>query len=239
MTISEQQIPDRLKQVTNRIEQVCRQHQQSHPTLLAVSKTRSISEIREMYQLGVTQFGENYLQESLEKQQQLIDCDICWHFIGPIQSNKTRSIAEKFQWVHSVDRLKLANRLSNQRPPQLPELNICLQVNIDNESSKSGFSANEVVDAAKAIAQLPRLRLRGLMCIPEPRDNTHDQRQPFAKMQQLLKQINQQLSANIPPLDSLSMGMSSDIEAAVAEGSTIVRVGTALFGPRSTQSSTT
>lgn len=232
MTISEQQIPDRLAQVNQRIAQACDHLQQPRPTLLAVSKTRSVAEVRALATQGVTQFGENYLQECLEKQQQLTDCDICWHFIGPIQSNKTRPIAEHFQWVHSVDRVKLATRLSHQRPSEMPPLNICLQVNIDNESTKAGFSPDEVLDAAHTIMALPNLRVRGLMCIPEKRDTDAEQRQPFARLRQLMQRINHQLPANATTLDTLSMGMSNDIEAAIAEGSTMIRVGTALFGPR-------
>ncbi len=232
MPISEQQIADRLQGVEKRISLACQAHQCSPPLLLAVSKTRTAENIRTLYSSAIKNFGENYLQEALDKQQQLSDCDICWHFIGPIQSNKSRAVAEHFHWVHSVDRLKLAKRLSNQRPSALPALQICLQINIDNETSKSGFTANETISAAVEISQLPNLTLRGLMCIPQKRDTVAEQRLPFEKVAALLSTINQQLPNGTPKLDTLSMGMSDDIEAAIAEGATFVRVGTALFGPR-------
>ena len=211
---------------------ICQQQQRSSPMLLAVSKTRAADEVRTLLNAGVKNFGENYLQEALDKQQQLTDSNICWHFIGPIQSNKTRPIAEHFDWVHSIDRIKLASRLSKQRPPTRHPLQVCLQINIDNETSKSGFSAQEAVDAAINISQLPQLQLRGLMCIPEKRHHSPDQQLPFANLARLMATINQRLPKNIPPLDTLSMGMSNDMEAAITEGATIVRIGTALFGPR-------
>ena len=232
MPISEQQIADRHQCVEKRISLACQTHQRSIPALLAVSKTRTAENIRTLYSSSIKDFGENYLQEALDKQQQLSDCDICWHFIGPIQSNKSRAVAEHFHWVHSVDRLKLAKRLSNQRPSTLPSLQICLQINIDDETSKSGFTVDEALSAAIEISQLPNLRLRGLMCIPQKRETLTEQRQPFAKVATLLSTINQQLPKDTPTLDTLSMGMSDDIEAAIAEGATIVRIGTALFGPR-------
>ena len=232
MPISEQQIADRLQGVEKRISLACQAHQRSAPSLLAVSKTRTAESIRALYSSSIKNFGENYLQEALDKQQQLTDCDIDWHFIGPIQSNKSRAVAEHFHWVHSVDRLKLAKRLSNQRPSTLPALQICLQINIDNEPSKSGFTVDEAISAAVEISQLPNLRLRGLMCIPQKQDTVAEQRLPFAKVAELLSTINQQLPEDTPKMDTLSMGMSEDIEAAIAEGATIVRVGTALFGPR-------
>ncbi len=232
MPITEQQIAVRLQDVEKRISLTCQTHKCSTPSLLAVSKTRTAESIRTLYSSAIKDFGENYLQEALDKQQQLTDCDIHWHFIGPIQSNKSRAVAEHFHWVHSVDRLKLAKRLSNQRPPTLPFLQICLQINIDNETSKSGFTVNEAVSAAIEISQLPNLRLRGLMCIPQKRETLAKQRQPFAKIAALLSTINHQLPGGIPKLDTLSMGMSDDIEAAIAEGATIIRIGTALFGPR-------
>jgi len=232
MPISEQQIADRLQGVEKRISLACQTHQRETPSLLAVSKTRTAESIRTLHSSAIKNFGENYLQEALDKQQQLTDCDICWHFIGPIQSNKSRAVAEHFHWVHSVDRLKLAKRLSNQRPSTLPSLQICLQINIDNETSKSGFTVDEALGTAVEISQLPNIRLRGLMCIPQKRDTFAEQRQPFAKVAALLATINQQLPNDTPKLDTLSMGMSDDIEAAIAEGTTIVRVGTALFGPR-------
>ena len=193
--------------------------------LLAVSKTKPADAIREAHAAGVCDFGENYLQEALEKQTQLADLPLIWHFIGPIQSNKTRPIAEHFDWVHSVDRLKIAQRLSEQRPAHLPALNICLQVNISGEDRKSGCSPEELTALARAVVALPNLRLRGLMAIPEPTDDVAAQHAAFAR----LRQLRDELALN---LDTLSMGMSHDLEAAIAEGATWVRIGTALFGAR-------
>ncbi|UFQ97452.1 YggS family pyridoxal phosphate-dependent enzyme [Pseudomonas wenzhouensis] len=193
--------------------------------LLAVSKTKPADAIREAHAAGVCDFGENYLQEALEKQTQLADLSLTWHFIGPIQSNKTRPIAEHFDWVHSVDRLKIAQRLSEQRPAHLPALNICLQVNVSGEDSKSGCSPEELTALARAVVALPNLRLRGLMAIPEPTDDVAAQHAAFAR----LRQLRDELALN---LDTLSMGMSHDLEAAIAEGATWVRIGTALFGAR-------
>lgn len=193
--------------------------------LLAVSKTKPADAIREAHAAGVCDFGENYLQEALEKQTQLADLPLIWHFIGPIQSNKTRPIAEHFDWVHSVDRLKIAQRLSEQRPANLAPLNICLQVNVSAEDSKSGCSPEELMALAQAVVTLPNLRLRGLMAIPEPTDDVAAQHAAFAR----LRQLRDELALN---LDTLSMGMSHDLEAAIAEGATWVRIGTALFGAR-------
>ncbi|MDH1282544.1 YggS family pyridoxal phosphate-dependent enzyme [Pseudomonas chengduensis] len=193
--------------------------------LLAVSKTKPADAIREAHAAGVCDFGENYLQEALEKQTQLADLPLIWHFIGPIQSNKTRPIAEHFDWVHSVDRLKIAQRLSEQRPAHLPPLNICLQVNVSAEDSKSGCSPEALPELAKAVTALPNLRLRGLMAIPEPTDDIAAQHAAFAH----LRQLRDDLALD---LDTLSMGMSHDLEAAIAEGATWVRIGTALFGAR-------
>jgi pyridoxal phosphate enzyme (YggS family) len=194
--------------------------------LIAVSKTRPADELRLAYQLGQRDFGENYLQEALTKQEDLADLDIVWHFIGPIQSNKTRVLAECFDWVHSVDRLKIAERLSQQRPDQLAPLNICLQVNISGEASKGGVLPANLPHLVAAVSDLPRLRLRGLMAIPAPSVSTALQRAPLRAMRELL------LSLADPSLDTLSMGMSDDLEAAIAEGATMVRIGSALFGPR-------
>ncbi|UVL56643.1 YggS family pyridoxal phosphate-dependent enzyme [Pseudomonas sp. B21-035] len=193
--------------------------------LLAVSKTKPAAAVREAFAAGVRDVGENYLQEALNKQGELTDLPLTWHFIGPIQSNKTRAIAEHFDWVHSVDRLKIAQRLSEQRPDNLAALNICLQVNVSGEASKSGCTPEELPALASAIAALPRLRLRGLMAIPEPTDDEAAQQAAFARVREL--QANLQL-----PLDTLSMGMSHDLEAAIAQGATWVRIGTALFGAR-------
>ncbi len=193
--------------------------------LLAVSKTQPAEAIREAWAAGLHDFGENYLQEALDKQGQLADLPLRWHFIGPIQSNKTRAIAEHFDWVHSVDRLKIAQRLSEQRADSLPPLNVCLQVNVSGEASKSGCAPQDVAALAQAIAALPRLRLRGLMAIPEPTDDPAEQRAAFAR----LRDLQQGLALG---LDTLSMGMSQDLEPAIAEGATWVRIGTALFGAR-------
>ena len=199
--------------------------------LLAVSKTRSAAEIRLAHRAGLQAFGENYLQEALDKMDQLQDLDLSWHFIGPLQSNKTKAVAERFDWVHSVDRLKIARRLSEQRPEHLPPLHICLQVNIDDEHSKSGVAPAAAAELALAVAELPRLRLRGLMAIPKPQPLPAQQRRSFFRLRQLLDTLTT-LSPTLAAMDTLSMGMSADLDAAIAEGSTIVRVGTALFGPR-------
>jgi pyridoxal phosphate enzyme (YggS family) len=193
--------------------------------LLAVSKTKPAQAIREAYACGLRDFGENYLQEALDKQTQLSDLPLVWHFIGPIQSNKTGPIAQHFAWVHSVDRLKIAERLSSQRPVELPPLNICLQVNLSGEASKSGCHPDALATLAQTVTQLPRLRLRGLMTIPEPATEPHRQRAAFSRLRSLQEGLNL-------GLDTLSMGMSQDLEAAIAEGATWVRIGTALFGAR-------
>ncbi len=193
--------------------------------LLAVSKTKPAEAIREAFAAGVADFGENYLQEALAKQDLLGDLPLRWHFIGPIQSNKTRALAERFDWVHSVERLKIAERLSAQRPAHLPPLQICLQVNVSGEASKSGCAPDELPALAAAVARLPRLRVRGLMAIPEPSEDPAVQRAAFAR----LRRLRDALGAGA---DTLSMGMSHDLEAAIAEGATWVRIGTALFGAR-------
>jgi PLP dependent protein len=196
--------------------------------LLAVSKTRTSDEIITAFNCGQTCFGESYLQEALTKIDRLRDKAIEWHFIGKIQSNKTRSIAEKFDWVHSVDKLKHAQRLNDQRPDSMAPLNICLQINIDCEASKGGIQPEEAADLIQQIRQLPKLQLKGLMALPTPTQNTDEQRAAFRK----LRELRDQLATADLPLETLSMGMSGDMEAAIAEGSTIVRVGTAIFGPR-------
>lgn len=193
--------------------------------LLAVSKTKPAAALREAYAAGLCDFGENYLQEALGKQAELADLPLCWHFIGPIQSNKTRAIAENFAWVHSVDRLKIAQRLSEQRPADLPPLNICIQVNVSGEASKSGCAPEDLPALATAISALPRLKLRGLMAIPEPTEDRAAQSAAFATVRNLQNSLNL-------PLDTLSMGMSHDLEAAIEQGATWVRIGTALFGAR-------
>ena len=193
--------------------------------LLAVSKTKPAAALREAYAAGLRDFGENYLQEARAKQVELADLPLCWHFIGPIQSNKTRDIAEHFAWVHSVDRLKIAQRLSEQRSADLPPLNICIQVNVSGEASKSGCTPQDLPALAAAIDALPRLKLRGLMAIPEPTDDRSEQDAAFATVRTLLQSLNM-------GLDTLSMGMSHDLESAIAQGATWVRIGTALFGAR-------
>jgi pyridoxal phosphate enzyme (YggS family) len=198
-------------------------------TLLAVSKTFGAEQVRECYDAGQRAFGENYVQEALGKIAALAGCDIEWHMIGPIQSNKTRTIAEHFQWVHSVERDKIAQRLSESRPAHLPPLNICIQVNVSSEASKSGLDPGAEIALAEHIAKLPRLRLRGLMTIPEPTSDAVLRRQRFAR----LRELQESLIARGHPVDTLSMGMSDDLEEAIAEGATMVRVGTALFGKRS------
>jgi PLP dependent protein len=197
-------------------------------TLCAVSKSQPAEAIRSAFEAGQTIFGENYLQEALMKQQQLQDCAIEWHFIGPIQSNKTQQIARQFNWVHSVDRLKIAQRLSDARTAELAPLNICLQVNISEEASKSGASGQELLELALNIKQLPHLRLRGLMAIPAPQQDFDAQRDQFRQVRVLFEQLN----SHGLQLDTLSIGMSGDYQAAIAEGSTLVRIGTAIFGAR-------
>jgi pyridoxal phosphate enzyme (YggS family) len=201
-------------------------------TLLAVSKTFGSDAVIAAAEAGQRAFGENYLQEALDKMQAVRamrpDLLLEWHFIGPIQSNKTRAIAEHFDWVHAVDREKIAQRLSEQRPAHLPPLNICLQINISGETSKSGAAPAEAMQLAQRVMDMPRLSLRGLMAIPEPADDHEKQRLPFQQLRSLLVDMREQGLA----LDTLSMGMSSDLEAAVAEGATIVRTGTAIFGQR-------
>jgi pyridoxal phosphate enzyme (YggS family) len=196
--------------------------------LIAVSKTRPASQVREAYALGLRDFGENYVQEALEKIQTLKDLSICWHFIGPLQGNKTRAVAEHFDWVHSIDRLKIARRLSEQRPEALGPLNCCIQVNISEQSSKSGVALDQVEKLADGMAGLQRLSLRGLMALPRASQDVDEQRQAFATLRQCLEK----LKGKYPNMDTLSMGMSGDLEAAIAEGATMVRIGTALFGER-------
>jgi len=220
-------IANNIAKVAERIREAAQavQRDPASAGLLAVSKTQPAEAVREACAAGLQDFGENYLQEALDKQGQLADLPLRWHFIGPIQSNKTKAIAEHFDWVHSVDRLKIAQRLSEQRPDSLPPLNICLQVNVSGEASKSGCAPQDVAELASTIAALPRLRLRGLMAIPEPTDDVAEQRAAFARLRELQQTLNLDL-------DTLSMGMSQDLEAAIAEGATWVRIGTALFGAR-------
>ncbi|APC22650.1 MULTISPECIES: YggS family pyridoxal phosphate-dependent enzyme [Pseudomonas] len=224
-------IADNISQVAERIRNACQAVQRDPHSvqLLAVSKTKPAAALREAHAAGLRDFGENYLQEALGKQQELADLPLSWHFIGPIQSNKTRAIAEHFDWVHSVDRLKIAQRLSEQRPAELPPLNICIQVNVSGEASKSGCAPADLPALASAIGALPRLQLRGLMAIPEPTEDRAAQDAAFAAVQRLNNDLRDSLKL---PLDTLSMGMSHDLEAAIAQGATWVRIGTALFGAR-------
>ncbi len=196
--------------------------------LLAVSKKKPASDIRAAFAHGQKHFGENYLQEAQQKMAELEDLDICWHFIGAIQSNKTRNIAEAFDWAHCVDRLKIARRLSEQRPPGLEPLNVCIQVNIDQEDSKAGIELEQVGELAAQVNQLSGIRLRGLMTIPAPRESFDEQRRAFAKIAAAMDQLRQRGI----DCDTLSMGMTQDMAAAIAEGSTLVRIGTAIFGER-------
>ncbi|WP_111498076.1 YggS family pyridoxal phosphate-dependent enzyme [Marinobacter bohaiensis] len=227
-------IADNLGSVTRRIQKatMAAGRPESGVTLLAVSKTRPPEDLRSAYAAGQRCFGENYLQEALEKVAALADLDnIEWHFIGPIQSNKTRDIAGHFHWVHSVDRLKIARRLSEQRPADKPPLDICLQVNIDDEASKSGVALADIDALAADVLALPNLRLRGLMAIPDPDQPDADLRASFRALADKLAGLRQ-AHPDAAGLDTLSMGMSGDLEAAIAEGATLVRVGTALFGAR-------
>lgn len=204
-------------------------------TLLAVSKTFPAEAVREAYRADQRLFAENYLQEGVDKIAALQDLAIEWHFIGPIQSNKTRPIAEHFAWVHSVDRLKVAERLSAQRPAHLPPLQICVQVNVSGEASKSGVTPDQTAALAHAIAALPNLRLRGLMAVPAPSDDAAEQRAAFAQLRTLFERLNRDGLR----LDTLSMGMSHDFPAAIAEGATLVRIGSAIFGNRTYHKETT
>ena len=239
------QIAANLKQVEETLRALEKKYQR--PTnsvqLLAVSKTKPIKDILAAHSVGQTDFGENYVQEALEKIEELkieklkieekkitpIKSELTWHFIGPIQKNKTRAIAENFHWLHSLDRLVIAQRLNDQRPKSLPPLQVCIQVNIDHEDSKSGVTIDAIQTLAEAIADLKQIKLRGLMAIPQANNDTQQQRKSFANLRQQLEHLNQHGFE----LDTLSMGMSGDLEAAVAEGATMVRVGTAIFGQRS------
>lgn len=196
--------------------------------LIAASKTRSAAIIREAAAEGLIHFGENYTQEALEKQRELNELDLTWHFIGPIQANKTRSIAEHFDWVHSVDRIKIAQRLNDQRPASLGQLNICLQVNVSEEASKSGITLQQLPELLNATIQLPRLCVRGVMAIPQASTDSQQQREAFTKVQSAVAKMKHSCDT----IDTLSIGMSNDMEAAIAEGSTMVRIGTDIFGPR-------
>jgi pyridoxal phosphate enzyme (YggS family) len=223
-------ITSNLQAVQTRINQAATKAGRSPETiqLLAVSKTWPLASVMAAADAGQHAFGENYVQEGVDKTIATVHRQLSWHFIGPLQSNKTRLVAEHFDWVHSIERLKIAERLSAQRPSHLPPLQVCLQVNVSGEVSKSGCTPDEAPELAKSISQLPGLKLRGLMAIPEPADDYAAQCAPFRR----LRETYLQLKASGLPLDTLSMGMSHDLEAAIAEGATIVRIGTAIFGER-------
>jgi PLP dependent protein len=225
-------IAQHLEEVRQRIAQAAQDASRdaSSVQLLAVSKTFPADDVRAAFVAGQRAFGENYVQEGIAKIAELADLrsEIEWHFIGPLQSNKTKLVAEQFDWVHSIDRPKIAERLSAQRPEGTPALNVCIQVNVSGEASKSGVSPDEAAALAHAVAALPGLRLRGLMSIPEPAETQHEQRVPHARLRELMHALN----ADGLSLDTLSMGMSADLEAAVLEGATMVRIGTAIFGKR-------
>lgn len=226
------------KQITNVRQKIARAAQQAQRSneqvqLLAVSKTKPVALIKEAYQSGLRHFGENYVQESVEKIKQIKDDNdfdepVCWYFIGPLQSNKTRPVAENFDWVQSVDRFKIAQRLNDQRPSELPELNICLQVNISGEASKSGTTLEQVIELASQVANLPRLKLRGIMAIPEKTENNERLEKQFKALHKIYLTLQQ----HYPQVDTLSMGMSADMESAIHCGSTMVRVGSDIFGAR-------
>ena len=226
-------IQENLDRVRQRIESAAMQaaRESSEISLLAVSKTRHADDIRKLASLGQLEFGENYLQESAEKIPQLADTDIVWHFIGQLQRNKTRTAAALFDWVQSVDRPVIAERLSAQRPEHMPDLNICLQVRMSNEPGKGGIPPHELMQTAESIQKLPRITLRGLMTIPENTSDETKLRSIFHQMHNLYTELQTQY----PDVDTLSMGMSGDFQIAIEEGSTMVRIGTALFGPRNSR----
>ena len=223
-------IDEHLRQVRQRLEQACVQagRRSGEVQLLAVSKTFGVDAVRQAHAAGQTAFGENYIQEAVEKITALVDLPLQWHCIGPVQSNKTRLVAQHFDWVHTIDRLKIAQRLSEQRSANKPPLQVCIQVNVDGGATKSGVLPEEALELAQQITQLPRLQLRGLMCIPEPAPDFVAACAVFKRARALFDAL---IAAGVP-LDTLSMGMSADMEAAIHEGSTMVRVGTAIFGGR-------
>lgn len=227
-TVNDSNIAKNLAQVRLRMQAAASDARRDAAALclIAVSKTRTADEIEQAYQAGQLDFGENYLQEALPKLEALQHLPLVWHYIGPIQSNKTRAVAEHFAWVHGVESFRIARRLSDQRPAEMPPLNICLQINIDEEASKSGLPPvpEKLAELALQVAELPRLRLRGLMAIPAPHENRIEQRAAFARLKRLL--------VHVPGGDVLSMGMSDDLEAAILEGATHLRIGTAIFGER-------
>lgn len=230
LTLPMSNIKHNLETIKHRIREYEQKYQRTpgSVSLLAVSKKQSPEKIQSAIAAGQTAFGESYLQESLEKKAILNDPNIEWHFIGPIQSNKTKKIAEHFAWVHSVDSIRIAERLNNQRPETLPPLNICIEVNVDNEKTKSGAGPENIHSIIDYCLHLPRVKLRGLMTIPAPKSTFIEQRKSFHELAKLFNQLREKGIL----LDTLSMGMSDDYEAAIAEGATIVRIGTAIFGAR-------
>lgn len=225
-------IAQSLEKIRNRVTVLERQYGRPPGAVrvLAVSKTKPAEAVRAAFEAGQRDFGENHVQDALTKLDALTDLDLVWHFIGPIQSNKTRIVAARFDWVHSLDRKKIARRLNDQRPADRPPLNVCIQVNVSGESSKSGVEPNEVDALADVVSTLPRLKLRGLMTLPRPCDDLDRQRRPFAE----LRRLQEALIQDGYTLDTLSMGMTNDMQAAIAEGATMVRIGTAIFGARET-----
>lgn len=228
--VSQNTIAHNLKTIRAQINQFEQKYNRTAGSvqLLAVSKTRPIEDVYAAFEENQRDFGENYLKDALSKIENISKNAAEWHFIGPIQSNKTRQIAENFHWVHTIDRIKIAQRLSDQRSPEQNPLNVCIQVNVSNENSKSGVNLKEALPLAKQIINLPNIKLRGLMAIPESTDNFESQRRPFYQ----LRELKEEMQSQGIELDTLSMGMTNDIEAAIAEGSTIVRIGTAIFGKR-------
>ncbi len=220
-------IEQNILKVRDSIREACKAAQRApdEVQLLAVSKKHPAQAIREAFESGQRFFAENYCQEALDKQQALSDLDIEWHFIGPIQSNKTRSLATHFDWIHSLDRLKIATRLNDQRPEDMPPLNVLIQYNVDQESQKAGADLTEITELTESIVQLPKLKLRGLMAIPDPEQNPEIS---FAKVAQVFKTLQKRYDS----IDTLSMGMSNDLAPAIANGATMVRIGTAIFGQR-------
>ncbi|MEZ5570547.1 MAG: YggS family pyridoxal phosphate-dependent enzyme [Halioglobus sp.] len=228
--MDEQLLSDNIAKLLQRVRCAAEKSQYHNSDILvvAVSKTQPAQAISAAHRCGLNNFAENYLSEALQKISELQELDLIWHFIGPVQSNKTAQIAQHFTWVHSIDRAKIAQRLNDQRPSHLPPLQVCLQVNISGEASKSGVRLVELAELASLVLQLPRLELRGLMAIPAANTDIETQRGAFRRMREALAQ----LQTLAPGIDTLSMGMSDDMELAILEGATLVRIGTAIFGPR-------
>ena len=228
--MNEQSLSKNIAKLLQRVRRVAEKSQFSHGEVLVVaaSKTRPAQDVRSAYACGLTNFGESYLQEALQKIGELEDLPLVWHFIGPIQSNKTAGIAAHFDWVHSIDRAKIARRLSEQRPPELPPLKVCLQVNISGEDSKSGVSLQDLPQLVRDVLALPHLTLRGLMTVPAAAADSQQQQAAFCQMREALEDLR----SLAPDIDTLSMGMSDDMDTAIMEGATMIRLGTAIFGPR-------